>query len=466
MSVIEMQKIAKFIKDGDYENAEELLKGILEESPHNRTAHLLFGITLAKTGMLEEAEAEFLNLVEKNPRDVEALGALAIVYRWRGKLKDALGIFHEAIEIDPTRTEFYRYIADIQILEKNLKAAFMAYAKAIECDPEAASAYNNLGVVYFEMNEIEKALAVFQQAISRDGGNAKFHYNYAIALDANNQLQEAMREYEIAVSIDPYWPAARLNLGSVLVKLGRLDKAGGSFDVILDEEPLKADAWNNMGAVLAMQGYPEEAIRHFARALAERSGYDLAQRNMDSIKSDANANVDLAIAKMLLDEEMSIPFTLPKAEFEPLSGNFMGFEIPQLVEFMNYLKEMVDFLPEERKAAFDQSGAIRISMEHIINTFMGRRGILREIQDLRLKQQTLIEPLKAQIRKISSEQEPALELHGRLEGGAGEEKGGALSGKEIADFLAYLGTLSSSLPDPTVMEYFTQKMKMVVSAME
>ncbi|MDR0706693.1 MAG: tetratricopeptide repeat protein [Treponema sp.] len=465
MSVIEMRNIAKLIKDGDYENAEELLKAILEESPHNRTARFLFGVTLAKTGMFEEAEAEFLNLVEKNPRDAEALGALAIVYRRRGKLKDALGIFYEAIEIDPTRIEFYRYIADVQILEKNLKAAFMAYAKVIECDPDAASAYNNLGVVYFEMNEIDKALAVFQQAISRDSGNAKFHYNYAIALDANNQLQEATREYEIAVSIDPYWPAARLNLGSALAKLGRLDKAGGSFDVILDGDPLNAEAWNNMGATLAMQGYPEEAIRHFARALAERSGYDLARRNMDGIKSDANAKVEFAIANMILDEEMSIPFNLPKPELEPLPGDFMGFEIPHLVEFMNYLKKMVDFLPEARRASFDQSAAIRISMEHIINTFMGRRGILREIQDLRLKQQTLIDPLKAQIRKISSKREPALELSGLLEGG-GEEERGALNGKEIADFLAYLETLSSSLPDPAAMEYFTQKMKTVVSAME
>ncbi|MDR2782870.1 MAG: tetratricopeptide repeat protein [Treponema sp.] len=463
MSVIEMQKIAKLIKDGDYENAEELLKGILEESPHNRTARFLFGITLARTGMLEEAEAEFLNLLEKDPRDVEALGVLAIVYRWRGKFKDALGVFNEAIELDPTRVEFYRYIADIQILEKNLKAAFMAYAKVIECNPEMASAYNNLGIVYFEMNDIDKALAAFQQAISRDGGNAKFYYNYAIALEANNQLQEAVREYEIAVGIDPYWTAARLNLGSALAKLKQLDKAGGTFDVILDEDPLSAEAWNNMGAVLAMQGYKEEAIRHFARALEECSRYDLAQRNMDSIKHDAEPKFAFAVADMLLDEEMSILFNLPKPEFEPLSGDFMGFEIPHLFEFMKYLKKMVDFLPKERRAMFDQS-VIRVNMEHIINTFMGRRGILREIQDLRLKQQTLIDPIKEQIRKISSGQESAMDdPSGLPEGGTGEERRGALDMEELVDFLAYLETLSSSLPEPAVMDRFIQKMKTAVS---
>ncbi|MDR0375280.1 MAG: tetratricopeptide repeat protein [Treponema sp.] len=465
MSVIEMQKIAKLIKDGDYENAEELLRNILEESPHNRTARFLFGITLAKTGMLEEAEAEFLNLVERDSHDVDALGALAIVYRWRGKLKDALGIFHDAIELDPTRIEFYRYIADIQILEKNLKAAFMAYAKVIECNPEIASAYNNLGIVYFETQDIAKALSTFQQAISRDGGNAKFYYNYAIALEANNQLQEAMRKYDIAVSIAPRWTAARLNLGSVLAKLGQLDKAGGAFDVILDEDPLNAEAWNNMGATLAMQGYKEEAIRHFMRALEERSGYDLAQRNMDSVKSDAEPKVMFAVADMLLDEEVGLPFNLPKPELEPLSGDFMGFEIPHLLEFMKYLKEMTSFLPEERRVAFDQS-AVRINMEHIINTFMGHRGILREIQDLRLKQQTLIDPLKAQIKKISSRQDLTLEPSRLPEGDAGGEGSGALNREEIADFLGYLETLSSSLPDPVVLERFTQKVKTAVSMME
>jgi hypothetical protein len=142
----------------------------------------------------------------------------------------------------------------------------------------------------------------------------------------------------------------------------------------------------------------------------------------------------------------------------------MGFEIPHLFEFMKYLKKMVDFLPEEQRAAFDQS-AIRVNMEHIINTFMGRRGILREIQDLRLKQQTLIDPIKEQIRRISSGQKPALGLSGLPEGDAKGERRGVLAMEEIADFLAYLETLSSSLPDPAAMERFIQKMKAAVSVM-
>ncbi|MDR2793500.1 MAG: tetratricopeptide repeat protein [Treponema sp.] len=450
MSVIKMQKIAKLIKESDYKNAEELLKVVLKESPHNRTAHFFFGMVLAKTGMLKEAEAEFLNLVVNDHGDIEALCALAMVYRWEGKLTDALGTFNEALELDPTRIEFYRYIADIQILEKNLKAAFMAYAKTIECNPDFAPAYNNLGIVYFEMNEINRSLNVFREAISRESGNAKFHYNYAIALEANSQLQEAVHEYEIAVGIDPYWTAAQLNLGAILAKLEQFDRAGGTFDVILDEDPFNADAWNNMGVVLTEQGYKEEAIRHFIRALEERSKFELARRNLDSVKNDAEPKVDFAVAGMHLDEETSIPFNLPKPEFEPLSGDFMGIEIPYLVEFMNHLKEMINFLPEQQRTAFDRSG-IRISMEHIINIFMGHRGILWEIQDLYLKKQP---------QKVGSA--PVLERAGQPD--AGEALNGALNAVEIVEFLTYLGTLSSSLPEPVVTDYLTEKLKTVVSA--
>ncbi|MDR2194064.1 MAG: tetratricopeptide repeat protein [Treponema sp.] len=458
MSAIEMQKIAKLIKEGDYKIAEELLKVILEELPHNRTAHFLFGMLLAKTGMLEEAETEFFNLVKDDRRDAEALCALAIVYRWQGKLKDALGTFNEAIDLDPTRYEFYRYVGDIQILEKNLKAAFMAYAKAIECNPDFASAYNNLGIVYFEMNEINKALNAFQQAISRESGNEMFHYNYAIALEANGQLQEAVHEYEIAVGITPYWTSARLNFGSILAKLEQLDRAGSAFDIILDEDPFNADGWNNMGIVLAKQGYREEAIRHFNRALEERSGYDLARRNLDSVKNDADPKVDFAVAGMILDQEIDILFTQPKPDFKPLSGDFMGIEIPHLVTFMNYLKEIINFLPEQQKMAFNQSD-IRIRMEYILNTFMGHRGILREIQDLHLKQQPLMNPRTKQLEKTSPVQESA----GQPDGG--EAADGMLNAVEIADFLTYLGTLSSNLPDPALTKYLTEKIKTVVSAM-
>jgi Zn-dependent peptidase ImmA (M78 family) len=104
-------------------------------------------------------------------------------------------------------------------------------------------------------------------------------------------------------------------------------------------------------------------------------------------------------------------------------------------------------------------------MEHIINTLMGHRGVLREIQDLRLKQQILIDPIKAQIKEISAKQEAALEPSELPEGDSGEGGSGALNREEIADFLAYLETLSSCLPDPAAMEYFTQKMKTAVSAM-
>jgi hypothetical protein len=182
---------------------------------------------------------------------------------------------------------------------------------------------------------------------------------------------------------------------------------------------------------------------------------------LDSVRNDAEPKVDFAVADMLLDEEMSIPFNLPKPEFEPLSGDFMGINIAHLVELMNYLKEMIDFLPKEQKTAFDQSD-IRIRMEHVINTFMGRRGILREIQDSRPKQQT--DPIERQPKEINPAQAAAPEPAGQPD--AGEAPDRALNAVEIADFLTYLGSLSSSLPDFALTECLTEKIKTVVSAMQ
>ena len=105
MNSLQIQNIVNLINGGKYEDAEGLLKPVLDKSPANRNARYLRGAALAKMGKLEDAEAVFLDLAANDSRNIEALTALALIYRKQNRLKDATGVFNDAIDIDPTRAE-------------------------------------------------------------------------------------------------------------------------------------------------------------------------------------------------------------------------------------------------------------------------------------------------------------------------------------------------------------------------
>ncbi|MDR0643928.1 MAG: tetratricopeptide repeat protein [Treponema sp.] len=439
MNNFETNKIIKLINNGAFTDAEKLLQNVLKKSDDS-LAHYLKSIVFAKSARFSEAEAELLGMLEKNSRDVEALSVLAIIYRRQNKLRDALGILNEAVEIDQNRARFYYYIADIQVLEGNFKAAFMAYAKVIELDSNFSPAYNNLGIVYFKCHEFNKSVNILRQGVNLAGNNPKFHFNYAIALSSVNMVREAVHEYEIALELKPYWISALNNLGVMQARLDNLDRAGGSFDLILDEDPFNAEAWNNLGVVLAKQGFREEALHHFHRALEAWGDYEDAKLNIEVLEMNKN-NFVFSLFNMLMEEDMDIPINIPKTQSNPLQGEYLSFPIQNIVDLLKYLKDITAFLPQDDRDDFIHSD-MRLNIEHIINTFEGRRGILQEIQVTELK--------KKEIADAESE----------------ESSGKELKASELSDFFKYLEQLTSNIPDASLAELLANKIKKAVATIK
>ncbi|MDR0785052.1 MAG: tetratricopeptide repeat protein [Treponema sp.] len=436
MNNFETNKVVRLINNSAFADAEKLLENALQKSD-DRLAHYLKSIVFAKSARLDEAEAELLNMIEKDPCDVDALNVLALVYRRQNKLKDALGIFNEAVELDQNRAEFYYHIADIQILDGNLKAASMAYAKVIEFDSYFAPAYNNLGIVYFENQEYNKAVNILRQGVKLAGINPKFHFNYAIALSSINMLSEAAREYEVALSLKPFWTSALNNLGVTQARLGDIDHAGGLFDLVLDEDPFNPEAWNNLGVILAKQSFREEALNHFRRALEIREDYEDAKLNIQILEADKNDFV-FSLFNMLLDEDTDIHINIFKTQSSPLQGEYLGVPIQHLVDLFKYLKGITAFLPQDDRNDFTQSD-VRLNIEHIINTLEGHRGILQEVQ----------------------------EKEDDSDGGESEKSDGKeLKVSELTDFFEYLEQLTSNIPDASLAELLTSKIKKAVAAIK
>jgi hypothetical protein len=237
-----------------------------------------------------------------------------------------------------------------------------------------------------------------------------------------------------------------------------------------------------LGAVLAKQGFKSEASQHFHRALDARADFAEATHNLE--KPDEEPL--FVIPDMILNTDTELSVVAPKPDIEPLRGEYMGFQIPHLLELLKYLKEMTAYLPKTEQANFSQSNA-RFNMEHIINAFEGHKGIFQEIHMWKkLSKEGQAQTVQEAVSATTDAAAPATAGGGIA--GASEAAGGetlvagygaetaasgyaaasvtaaALKTAEVAEFLAYLGSLTQNLPDPSAAEALARKMKMVASA--
>jgi hypothetical protein len=100
---------------------------------------------------------------------------------------------------------------------------------------------------------------------------------------------------------------------------------------------------------------------------------------------------------------------------------------------MNYLKDLAGSLPEKKRESFMTSDA-RLSMEYVINTLEGKKGLLKEIKEK--------VPVADSFKPPPSSDS---------------------DNKKVAGTLSYLGNLSNSLPDKELFSALKQKVQRIMS---
>jgi tetratricopeptide (TPR) repeat protein len=107
-----------------------------------------------------------------------------------------------------------------------------------------------------------------------------------------------------------------------------------------------------------------------------------------------------------------------------------------MIGLMKYLKDLAVSLPDKNRSAFLQSDA-RLSMEYVIDSLEGRKGLFKEIQE------------KSSLYEIHQNKTP--------------EKTGAIKPADVAGTLAFLGKLAAALPDKTLTGAITRKVDTVIT---
>jgi len=186
-----------------YDRAEPLLLGIVEEHPNFADAHNMLGVIHHEQGDYDRAQRDFEQALRINPRYTDAALNLAVLCNDTGQYDAAQQLYDRALQSSkggPGR------------LDRNVAA------KIANLHAETAEVYRVAGALHEAIQEFERALALCP-------GFVDIRARLAATFREAGQIDRALAEYEDILQRNAAYVPARLALGLTLLAAGRRDQA-------------------------------------------------------------------------------------------------------------------------------------------------------------------------------------------------------------------------------------------------
>ena len=172
--------------------------------------------------------------------------------------------------------------------------------------------------------------------------------------------------------------------------------------------------------------FPEENIQ---AEIPEEESFE-EESFKEEIPAEESTEEEITASEIPASES-AVPGTDVPPETIPSSvEGIKSVAVSDMLGLMNYLKDLSKSLPEKERKTFVQSD-VRVSMEYLIDTMEGHKGLRKDIEDR---------------HTISTE--------------------GAPGKASLSGTLGYLKKLAGALPDQDLGEAVSRKLETVISALE
>jgi protein O-GlcNAc transferase len=158
-------------------------------------------------------------------------------------------------------------------------------ATILEVAPRAAEAHRFLGLSAYARGQFEEAADQARRALGIDPADAAAHDNLSLFLSALGQHVEAEAAARQALALHPKMANAAHNLGLALQAQGRFADAEPPLRQSLAVFPHNPDVWNNLAVGLEKLQRIPEAIVCLERAVQLRPDFQLAEKNLQRLRS-------------------------------------------------------------------------------------------------------------------------------------------------------------------------------------
>lgn len=346
VDALHLHGLAKFAL-GDAEAAAGLVKAAVEAEPDN--AEFVSNLTeiLRNAGRLEEAVEYGKRAVELAPKSSNALSNLGIVYYDMKDYEAAEDCQRRALEIRPSHLQALNNMGSIKRMQDDREAAIGFYQRVLEFDPDYAESANNLASLYLETDRPDDALQLLLPLVRRAPTAAEVHRNIARAFMLKSEWDKAEMGFRNALKHKPDMVEAQVGLSRVFKERGNLEQALREAEKALQMAPDSAAAHQNLAGAVADLGDSRRAMELYNAALEldpEHGPSLLGRGHLAMEEGDLDAaRADFAKAIELAPDELSARFAMVR--LDKVTEDDPNFA------FLQETESRYDELPSTRKIA-------------------------------------------------------------------------------------------------------------------
>lgn len=247
------------LRDEAYDDAERLLKAVLDQWPDQGDALHYFGVLQHQRGHSDEA--------------------LDLIRRAIGAMPDAAGPWNN--------------LGNVLVEMRRYDDAVAAYQQALQRDPGMAEAHNNLGTIARKREQWPDAEAACHRALALQPDMADAWYNLSLALMGQRRIAEGVQANSKAIALWPRHLQARDSVARALAVLGELDQAAALYREWLAEDPHNPVVQHHLAACLRGQA-PERASNAYVEKV-----FDSFAASFDAKLSSLNYRAPQLVADAL-----------------------------------------------------------------------------------------------------------------------------------------------------------------------
>ena len=199
-----------------------------------------------QAGRFQEAEQLYRDILRESPKHRDALHLLGAVAHQPGRNDEAVHFIQHAITIEGSQAVFHNSLGSVYQSLGHFAAAAACYQRSISLDSNYPEGHNNLGMALIDLGRHAEAAAVLERAVQLKPDYANAHNNLGIALKVLGRFAEATAAFRRGLqSREGFWEA-HFQLANILKDQGRIVEAIESYERVLEYEPNAVTTQNNL----------------------------------------------------------------------------------------------------------------------------------------------------------------------------------------------------------------------------
>ena len=158
-----------FHRAGDFENALQHYRALLQRNEMNAQAHNNLGLLYQERGLLPESARELQRAVVIEPRSASAHNNYGVTLLLQGKADEAAAQFGSVLAVDPRNVDAMVNLALAERSQNQLDLAMEMLLEALSVSPRNAPAHYNLAQLYDQTHEAARAIEHYRRFLETAG---------------------------------------------------------------------------------------------------------------------------------------------------------------------------------------------------------------------------------------------------------------------------------------------------------